>query len=63
MLNVQNGHFLQPLTCVLSILDLRILRVNFRLFHFLHKGLRHTLRVFLEGILLFTPLLERAFVL
>ena len=32
LLNVQNGHLLLPLTCVLSIFDLRILRVNFRLF-------------------------------
>ena len=32
MLNVQNGHLLLPRSCVLSILDLRILRVNFRLF-------------------------------
>ena len=32
LLNVQNGHLLLPLSCVLRILDLRILRVNFRLF-------------------------------
>jgi len=32
LLNVQNGHLLLPLTCVLSILDLRILTVNVRLF-------------------------------
>ena len=32
LLNVQNGHLLSPLTCVLSILDLRILTVNVRLF-------------------------------
>ena len=28
LLNVQNGHLLLPLTSVLSILDLRILRVS-----------------------------------
>ena len=32
LLNVQNGHLLLPLTCVLSISDLRILGVNFWLF-------------------------------
>ena len=32
LLNVQNGHLLLPLTSVMSILDLRILKVNFRLF-------------------------------
>ena len=32
LLNVQNGHLLLPLCCVLRILDLRILRVNFGLF-------------------------------
>ena len=30
---------------------------------FLHRDLRYILRVFLEGVLLFAPLLERAFVL
>ena len=30
---------------------------------FLHRDLRDILRVFLEGVLLFTPLLERPFVL
>ena len=29
---------------------------------FLHRDLCYILRVFLEGVLLFTPLLERAFV-
>ena len=29
----------------------------------LHQDLRYILRVFLVGVLLFTPLLERAFVL
>ena len=33
LLNVQNGHLLLPLTCVLSILDLKVLRVHFRLGH------------------------------
>ena len=32
LLNVQNGHLLLALTCVLNILDLKILRVHFRLF-------------------------------
>ena len=32
LLNEQNGHLLLPLTCFLSILDLRILRVNFSVF-------------------------------
>ena len=32
LLNVQNGHLVLPLTCVLSILDLRILGVNFPVF-------------------------------
>ena len=32
LLNVQNGHLILPVTCVLSTLDLSILRVNFRLF-------------------------------
>ena len=32
LLNEQNGHLLLPLTCVLSILYLKILRINFRLF-------------------------------
>ena len=40
LLNVQNGHLLLPLTCVLSILDLRILTVNVRLL--LETSERHT---------------------
>ena len=30
---------------------------------FIHRDLRYILRVFVEGVLLFTPLLEHAFVL
>ena len=49
LLNVQNGLLLLPLTCVLSILDLTILRVNFRLFlghHLLVDGVKKMMLFF-----------------
>ena len=52
LLNVQNGHLLLPLTCVLSILDLRILSVNSRLFlghHSLVDGVQKMMFFFLIG--------------